>query len=226
MIKRSKILVVEDEADIREFILLHLKREGHDAVGVDNGEEGFLKLETGGFDLAILDWMLPGVSGLELCRKIRGKLPILMLTARAEIPDIVMGLESGADDYVVKPFDIPVLLARVGALLRRSSLVKSNEAPKRYQIGELALDLESHSAACEGQELDLTPSEFKVLSALMKNQGRVLTRENLIQLVQGEGVTVGDRTVDTHVFGLRKKLGPCSEIVETIRGVGYRIRSK
>jgi two-component system phosphate regulon response regulator PhoB len=136
----------------------------------------------------------------------------------------VIGLEMGADDYITKPFDIPVFLARVRALIRRSQ-VSADGPATRFQCGELVLDVEEHRVSCGKEELDLTPSEFKLLAALMSNQGRVLSRERLIDLVQGQGVAVVDRAIDTHVFGLRKKLGACSEVVETIRGVGYRVRS-
>jgi two-component system phosphate regulon response regulator PhoB len=175
--------------------------------------------------------MLPGVSGLDLCKKIRSdqsaagaQVPVLMVTARAHPSDIVVGLEVGADDYLTKPFDLPVFLARVRALLRRAS--PQQEASARgFEVGELALDLESYQVTCGKKELQLTPSEFKLLVALVRNRGRVLTRERLIDLVQGEGVTVVDRAIDTHVFGLRKKMGKCADIIETIRGVGYRIRT-
>ena len=143
-----------------------------------------------------------------------------MVTARAHASDIVLGLELGADDYLTKPFEIPVFLARVHALLRRA-VTSPETAGRRFSVGQLAVDVESHEGTCGGKEVPLTPSEFKLLVALMNNQGRVLTRERLIDLVQGEGVSVIDRAIDTHVFGLRKKLGKCSEVVETIRGVGY-----
>lgn len=232
-VEGSKVLIVEDEKDISELMSLHLKREGHDVVVVDNGEEALRNLDAApGYKLLVLDWMLPGLSGLELCKKIRGRtpdespkaeLPILMVTARAHTSDIVLGLEMGADDYLTKPFEIPIFLARVRALLRRSS-PEGTAVSKTLTVGELCVDLEAYHVTCGKKEVQLTPSEFKLLVALLKSQGRVLTREMLIDMVQGEGVTVVDRAIDTHVFGLRKKLGKCSDLVETIRGVGYRIR--
>jgi two-component system phosphate regulon response regulator PhoB len=177
--------------------------------------------------------MLPGVSGLDLCKKWRAgqdtyasKVPIFMVTARAHTSDIVLGLEMGADDYITKPFELPLFLARVRALLRRASLTQGKVAENKVNIGDLTIDTTTYQVTCGKKDIQLTPSEFKLLSSLMKNRGRVLTRERLIDLVQGEGVTVVDRTIDTHVFGLRKKLGKCSDVVETIRGVGYRVKSE
>lgn len=227
----SRVLIVEDEKDIADLMSLHLRREGHEVTSVDNGEEAIRMLGASpeAYALLVLDWMLPGLSGLELCKKIRAEksspgVPILMVTARAHTSDIVLGLEMGADDYLTKPFELPVFLARVRALLRRGSPASDAEA-RQYSAGELVLDLDAYRVTCGKKELQLTPSEFKLLVALLKSQGRVLTRERLIDMVQGEGVTVVDRAIDTHVFGLRKKLGKCADVVETIRGVGYRVRT-
>lgn len=226
----SKVLIVEDEKEIADLMALHLKRDGHEITVTENGEEALRLMDKESFQLLILDWMLPGVSGLDLCKKIRNdpsapaaQVPVLMVTARAHPSDIVVGLEVGADDYLTKPFDLPVFLARVRALLRRAS-PQQEAGARSFEVGELALDLESYQVTCGKKELQLTPSEFKLLVALVRNRGRVLTRERLIDLVQGEGVTVVDRAIDTHVFGLRKKMGKCADIIETIRGVGYRIR--
>ncbi len=228
--KMPRVLIVEDEKDISELMSLHLKRDGHEVATVDNGEEALKLLERNAYQLLVLDWMLPGTPGLEICKKIRAEkdansqLPILMVTARAHTSDIVLGLEIGADDYLTKPFEIPVFMARVRALLRRQSSASSPE--KVFTVGELVVDSETYKATCGKKDVQLTPSEFKLLLALLQSQGRVLTRERLIDLVQGEGVTVIDRAIDTHVFGLRKKLGKCADVVETIRGVGYRIRNE
>ncbi len=225
MIKKSKILVIEDEKDVKDLITLHLRREGHDVVAVENGEEGLTLLQNqNSFDLVVLDWMLPGVSGLDICKKVSGQVPILMVTARADSADIVLGLEMGADDFVTKPFEIPIFLARVRAILRRAQSPNSQTQDSGVlQVDQLRIDLEAHQAFCGQEEVILTPSEFKLLTALLKNQGRVLSREKLIELVQGQGVAVVDRAIDTHVFGLRKKLGACAATIETIRGVGYRV---
>lgn len=230
MNSNQRILVVEDERDIADLMLLHLKREGYETDWVEDGEAALKKILQKEYQLLIVDWMLPGVTGLELSKKIRaeGKIPpsvpILMVTARAQSADIVVGLEVGADDYLTKPFDISVFTARVRALLRRSTYSKE-EQDGRLQVGPLIVDTEKHEVLCEGAATTLTPSEFKLLHALMRNRGRVLTRERLIDLVQGEGVNVIDRAIDTHVFGLRKKLGNCGALVETIRGVGYRVNT-
>lgn len=225
----QKVLVVEDEKDIAELMALHLKREGIEVDCVDNGEQVLSLMKEKAYSLIILDWMLPGVSGLDICKKIRAEnstnkeIPVLLVTARAQTTDIVLGLEMGADDYITKPFELPVFLARVRALLRRSVRSQTTENDLRIQIGALVLDSERHEVLCNEMRTELTPSEFKLLHAMMKNRGRVLTRERLIELVQGEGVTVIDRAIDTHIFGLRKKLGDCANLVETIRGVGYRV---
>lgn len=235
----KKVLVVEDEQDVRDLMTLHLKREGLEVTAVENGEDALswiLGERAGKFDLLVLDWMLPGLSGLEICRKLRtskgigSMLPILMVTARADTTDVILGLEVGADDYITKPFELPVFLARVRALLRRSerSLEPMASAPSNGTIIEvegLRVLLDAYEVYCSGELVQLTPSEFKLLTALLENRGRVLSRDRLISLVQGQGVIVGDRTVDTHVFGLRKKLGNCSEVIETIRGVGYRVKA-
>ena len=226
---RAKILLVEDEPDIRSLMQLHLKREGFEVTEAPDGDEALRKIHQGGWSLYVFDWMLPGMSGIDLVRALReakDRAPVLMVTAKVEPADIVLGLESGADDYVTKPFEVAVFLARVKALLRRSGNA-DQPAPSsgELRLGELRLKTLSHEVYSGSEQVHLTPSEFKLLEALLKNQDKVLTRNQLIDLVQGEGVSVVDRTVDTHVFGLRKKLGSCGELIETVRGVGYRVRT-
>jgi two-component system, OmpR family, phosphate regulon response regulator PhoB len=236
---RERVLVVEDEDEIRELIALHLRREGLIVDSVASAEEAFQLIEKNNYTLYALDWMLPGASGVEITKRLRANSgqstgsvtepAILMITARAESADIVAGLEAGADDYLTKPFEPSVLLARVRALLRRAqrsaSLASgaSTSTDEIVRIGGLSLDPGTYEVKCCDDPIQLTPSEFKLLMALATSRGRVLTREGLIQQVQGDGVSVVGRTVDTHVFGLRKKLGDCADIIETIRGVGYRV---
>jgi two-component system, OmpR family, phosphate regulon response regulator PhoB len=229
----DRILVVEDEIEIRQLILLHLRRAGVQADSAGSAEEAFEFLRKNSYSLLILDWMLPGGSGIDIAKEVRRRSEwsnsaILMLTARAETADIVAGLEAGADDYLTKPFEAPVFLARVKALLRRHGRIANGEAsdePQVLQVGQLRVCQETFAATCSETPLQLTASEFKLLVALMQSQGRVLTRESLISQVQGENIAVVGRTVDTHVFALRKKLGACSEVIETVRGIGYRVRS-
>lgn len=232
-VDRNRVLVVEDEDEIRELIALHIKRDGFQVDTVANAEDAMNRLaERNDYSLLVLDWMLPGVNGVELAKRLRGNasradLAILMVTARAEPDDIVLGLEAGADDYLTKPFEPTVLTARVRALFRRNRRSQPVEKENGFQvvrIGGLALYPETYEVKCNEQPIQLTPSEFKLLIALAQSRGRVLTRDSLIEQVQGEGVSVVGRTVDTHVFGLRKKLGDCADVIETVRGVGYRVK--
>jgi two-component system phosphate regulon response regulator PhoB len=236
----TRILVVEDEQDIQDLLVLHLKREGFEVTACADGVSAWQHLNQGQFAVVLLDWMLPGgLSGIEIARQLREKrkgdpISILMLTARVADADIVAGLEAGADDYVSKPFEMPVLLARVRALIRRSRWMLEGtqeskpvdaepKALEKIKIGELELGVDSHEVKFRNRLLDLTPYEFKLLHTLMRNAGKVLTRDKLIDQIQGSGVSVVDRAIDTHVFGLRKKLGSAADYVETVRGVGYRV---
>lgn len=232
----AQILVVEDETEIRELISLLLLRQGHRVQQCSSAFEA-QKLTHNSFDLIILDWMMPQMSGLELLKNLSSdknfKTPVLMVTAKSEPADIVNGLESGADDYISKPFEPSIFLARVKALLRRSRLEKMSVSTANknsldealIHLGDLSVNLATYEVKCQGQLVHLTPSEFKILAQMAQNQGRVLTRDGLVEVVQGEGISVTGRTIDTHVFGLRKKMGPCGELIETIRGVGYRVKS-
>jgi two-component system phosphate regulon response regulator PhoB len=232
---RKKVLVVEDEGEIRQLIVLHLRREGFEVDEMDDGEQARQALTTKAYDLVILDWMLPSLSGLELCRWLRKRsathttTPVLFVTAKTEPEHVATGLDAGADDYVSKPFDTLVLMARVNALLRRQDWLREqagvpNAAEQTLSLGELVLNTQSFEVTLMGQKLDLTRSEFRLLETLLRNQGKVLSRESLIGEIQGENVNVVGRTVDTHVFGLRKKLGSYADTIETIRGIGYRVR--
>lgn len=232
VLPREKVLVVEDEQDVRELIVLQLQRDGYLVESSSSGEQAVQLLQQNKYDLVLLDWMLPGVNGLEITRIIRNrtqqpKVPVLMVTARADSGDIISGLEAGADDYVTKPFDTSILMARVRSLLRRARIQEEEiSRPKnKLVVGGLELDLEAHQVKCDGVSVHLTPSEFKLLHTLVSSAGKVLTREALINEVQGSGVSVVDRAIDTHVFGLRKKLGTCADLIETIRGIGYRVKN-
>lgn len=238
----ERILVVEDETEIRELIVLHLERAGFEVSAAGSAEEGEALLEQHSFALVVLDWMLPGRHGPQFAKILRNNLDtinlsILMVTAKAAPDDIVAGLEAGADDYLSKPFEPSVLIARVKALLRRHPRGESVVAPKReaksaaiikdaeVRLGGLTMNPETYDVKCGEDPISLTPSEFKLLLALAHNKGRVLTRNSLIDQIQGEGVSVVGRTVDTHVFGLRKKLGACADVIETVRGIGYRVKA-
>ena len=224
-----RVLVVEDEQEIRELMALHLLRQGYRVTECGSAEEAMAELDKGSFQLFVLDWMLPGMSGVDFVEKIKAKVPkssILMVTAMAEPHDIVAGLERGADDYVTKPFNPSVFLARVKALIRRSQeeMAPAIAAGSEVKVSGLKMNFKTYEVSYQGEALHLTPSEFKLLGALVQNQGCVLTREQLIESIQGEGINVVGRTIDTHVFGLRKKLGGFGDQIETIRGVGYRVK--
>lgn len=228
----GKVLIIEDESDIRELMSLHLKRQGYEVSSCGEGEEAQKRILSESFDLLLVDWMLPRLSGPKLIEWLRadGKTtPVLMVTAKSEPTDIVAGLEAGADDYITKPFELDVFLARVKALMRRAQSLKLKKADEsanhsKLIFSDLEIDLSAYRVIRGKTELSLTPSEFKLLVALAQNQGKVLTREQLIDLVQGEDVIVVDRAVDTHVFGLRKKMGKSGDWIETVRGVGYRLK--
>ena len=229
---RKRVLVVEDESEIRQLIVLHLKREGFAVHEAADGEAGRQALLAEKFDLAVFDWMIPSFSGLELTRWMRKRpeyrqTPILFVTAKTEPEHIATGLDAGADDYLTKPFDTLVLMARVNALLRRQEWLASKDegtANEVLVVGDLSLNPSTYEVTLSGQPLELTRSEFRLLESLLMNQGKVCSRESLIERIQGEGVNVVGRTVDTHVFGLRKKLGHFADSIETVRGVGYRVR--
>lgn len=230
----AQILLLEDESEIRDLIRLHLKRDDHNVVEVSSVEEAEPVLRGGGFDLAVIDWMLPGgMSGLGFVRHLHhaskaDRPATLMVTAKSEPGDIIEALESGADDYLTKPFDPGVLMARVRALLRRQrNLSEDSKTPASGAViraGDLEMNMETFEVTCDGSPLALTISEFKLLAALIHNRGRVLTRAMLVTEIQGEGISVVGRTIDTHVFGLRRKLGASGDLIETVRGVGYRIK--
>jgi DNA-binding response OmpR family regulator len=223
------VLVVEDEVQLCELIREQFVTAGHGVTVVHDGLLALQALETQPADLVILDWMLPGLDGLEVCRRIRAHsiTPILMLTARAEEIDRVLGLEVGADDYLTKPFSMRELLARARALLRRVSLMNERNAASQNQglleLGELRIDVAGRAACVSGEALDLTPKEFDLLHVLAAQPGRAYSREFLLQRIWGVEYDGFDRTVDTHVVRLRRKLGSLGDRVVTVWGVGYKL---
>ena len=225
MKQRDRILVVEDDSDISGLLQYNLMQEGFDVRQVSRGDLVPRAVDEYQPALLLLDLMLPGMSGLEVCRVIRKNpgtknIPIVMLTARGEESDRIMGLELGADDYMSKPFSMGELIARVRALLRRSeSQVKVSQVVK---AGPVVLDSERHSVTCAGEPVTLTLAEFKLVRALARNPGRVQTRDQLLDQITGGEAVVIDRNVDVHIRSVRKKLGLHASIIETVRGVGYR----
>ncbi len=229
---RQRVLVVDDEEHILELIKFNLDKNGFEVVTCDNGEEAINLLENDLFDLVILDLMLPGIDGIEVCkyvRKIEGleKLPIIMLTARSEETDRVLGLELGADDYMVKPFSVRELVARIRAVLRRSEDKKENTY-KILKVNDLTIDTEKHEVKVKGKILELTLKEFELLKILIVNRGKVLSRNFLLDEVWGYDFFGETRTVDVHIRHLRKKIGDSDEsavdYISTIRGRGYKIK--
>ncbi len=230
----AKILLIEDALDLAGVVRRELEADGHQVRYAANGPDGWQLFQSQAPDLVILDWMLPGMDGLEILRRIRksSAVPVLMLTARGEETDRVVGLELGADDYVTKPFGVRELVARVHALLRRMEHVQEvmaadragSEASAGYAEGALTLDPEARLARLDGHVIDLTRTEFDLLHLLLRNPGRAFSRSYLLDTVWGENYVAGDRSVDNAVLRLRKKLGRLEDCVETVWGVGYRLR--
>jgi DNA-binding response OmpR family regulator len=227
----ATILVAEDERDLNNLVRRHLEEEGHRVLQAFDGPSALAAATREGPELVVLDWMLPRLDGLEVCRRVRREsaVPILMLTARSAEVDRVVGLEVGADDYLTKPFGIRELLARVRALLRRVELDREagggaspSAPPLLLEAGGLRVDLAAHAARVDGRAVELTPKEFDLLALLVRNPGRAFGREYLMAKVWGYDAEGSDRTVDTHVLRLRKKLGPHGDRIETVWGVGYR----
>jgi two-component system phosphate regulon response regulator PhoB len=223
----AKILIVEDEEALALLLRYNLEAEGYSVESVTRGDAADERLKERLPDLVILDWMLPGLSGIELCRRLRARretraLPIIMLTARGEESERVRGLSTGADDYVVKPFSVPELTARVRALLRRRRPERITEI---LSYGELEIDRERRRVSRAGRPIDLGPTEYRLLEFLMERPGRVLSREQLIDAVWGNGVYIDERTVDVHVGRLRKALNRGHDVdpIRTVRGAGYAL---
>jgi two-component system response regulator RegX3 len=227
----AKILVVDDEDSILEFVSFNLEKEGYEVACAKNGDEALEAAADEEFDLVILDIMLPGADGFEVCRKIRAssEVPVLFLSARDTELDKVVGLEIGGDDYLAKPFGIRELQARVKALLRRSSGSRTGgDAPgERLEVRDFVLDETAHTAEYRGRSMDLTPREFELLACLMRHDGQVLSREQLLRQAWGWEYVVETKTVDTHIKRLRDKLEAVDaspDLIETVRGYGYRLK--
>jgi two-component system phosphate regulon response regulator PhoB len=222
----QRILVVDDEPDLLELVRVNLSQAGFEVETAETGRQALERARRATPDLLILDLMLPDLSGTEVCRHLRadpslGEIPIIMLTARADEVDRVVGLEIGADDYVTKPFSPRELTLRVRAVLRRRQPTSSTGS-QVLERAELRLDPERHRCFVEQNEIELTAKEFALLHGLMMRPGRVMTREQLLDDVWGTDIAVTTRTIDTHLKRLREKLGPASHLIETVRGVGYR----
>jgi two-component system phosphate regulon response regulator PhoB len=221
----ATILIVEDETDLSELMRYNLEAEGFRVMGAESGDEAVERIRDGVPDLILLDWMLPGLSGIELSRRWRSReetarTPIIMITARGEEEERVRGLATGADDYVVKPFSMPELVARIQALLRRAN---PQLVTNTLKAGDLELDRQSHRVRRAGRDLHLGPTEYRLLEYLMRHPGRVYTREQLLDGVWGNDVYVDERTVDVHVGRLRKAInrGREPDPIRTVRGAGY-----
>lgn len=226
---KKTILVVEDEEDILALIHFNLIKGGYNAECASDGEEALTLIAAKRPDLILLDLMLPGIDGLEICRRLRSvdsatEIPIIMLTACGEEEDVVRGLELGADDYITKPFSIKVLLARVQAVLRHRSTLQPETEDEELIRGDLRIHPGRNLVQVDGKTVELTFTEFKVLEALARKPGWVFTRYQIVNSVRGEDYAVTDRAVDVQIAGLRKKLESCGHYIETVRGVGYRFQ--
>jgi two-component system, OmpR family, alkaline phosphatase synthesis response regulator PhoP len=232
---KAHILIVEDEADIQQLVSYNLIKAGFNVTCADNGEEALNSLELEDIDCILLDLMLPGMSGVEVCSEVKrggakkhALIPIIMLTAKGEEEDVVAGLECGADDYITKPFSPKVLIARLKAVLRRSVSKEREQADKTgtsIVIGDLAINKGKHEVRCSGQELQLTATEFGILALLAEKPGWVFTRQQIIDSVRGYDFLITPRAIDVQIFGLRKKMGDSGKMIETVRGIGYRFKN-
>jgi DNA-binding response OmpR family regulator len=226
-VKPGKIVIIEDESDILEVIAYNLKREGYEVYESRDGEDGLLLIEKHAPDLVILDLMLPTIGGIELCSKLKSDMvtrdiPIVMVTAKGEESDIVLGLGVGADDYVTKPFSPKELVARVKAVLRRGKLKDETGRQDRIEVGGLVIDLGRYEVRVDDKPVPFTATELRLLHYLASHQGRVSTREHLLNRVIGDNAIVIDRNIDVHIRSIRKKIGSYRDYIETVRGVGYR----
>ena len=225
----SKILIVEDEPDIVELLAYNLHQEGFETTTAFNGEDALRHVNTRPPDLILLDLLLPGVDGLEICRMLKRNpttedIPVIILTAKGEKTDRIVGLELGADDYITKPFSPREVVLRIRAVQRRMEEARTSTAAKQLRIHDLVINLDNHQVLNRRQEVDLTATEFKLLTLLVGTPRRVFTRDLLMNKLWGDNYFAVDRTVDTHISRLRRKLHQLSDAIETVRGVGYRFK--
>jgi len=223
------ILVVDDEVDILELVCYNLEESGYHTIRVETGEEAIEQVRKTHPDLIILDLMLPGINGLEVCRILKndqstGGIPIIMLTARGEESDIVTGLELGADDYITKPFSPRVLLARINAVIRRPRSIGQDKRKETLTYENISISPGRRQVRVDDTKIELTFTEFEILHLLLRHPGWVFTRNQIVDQVRGDNYPVTDRSVDFQIVGLRKKLGDAGDLIETVRGVGYRIK--
>lgn len=223
---RFRVLVVEDEPALLEILTWNLQNEGYEVITASDGQQGLIKAQTTLPDLVVLDLMLPVVDGLTVCRQLRAdartrSIRVLMLTARSEEVDEIVGFNMGADDYVAKPFKVKPLLSRIKALLRRPSVEPGSQ--DSIAVHGIEIDRSSHTVRVDGVEVELTPTEFKLLLALARQPGRAYSRMDLLDLCRGEDANALERTIDVHIRALRLKLGDKADVISTVRGVGYRM---
>lgn len=227
--EKATILVVEDEEDILELVRYNLAKEGYQVKTAQSGEQALQFVESEVPDLVLLDLMLPGVDGIEVCRWIKSDsaarhIPVIMLTAKSEETDIVVGLELGADDYITKPFSPRVLLARVKAVLRRRGIQNLGDQAKTIRCGNLVIYPDRFEVRVEGQQIELTATEFRILLLLFRHPGLAFSRYQIVDAARGDDYPVTDRSVDVHIASLRRKLGSSGHLIETVRGVGYKLK--
>jgi len=225
---KKKIFVVEDEEDLLELLTFNLSREGFEVNSAQDGEEAARAIPRALPDLILLDLMLPGLDGLEVCRALKKNsktagIPIVMVTAKGEESDIVAGLELGADDYITKPFSMKILIARLRALLRRKE-ERAVDKDALIRIHDIVIDPGRHEVLVRGQKVEFTHTELRILHFLAGRPGWVMTRQQIVDAVRGDDYAVTDRSVDVQMVGIRKKLGDCADCIETVRGVGYRFK--
>ncbi len=226
---KQRILVVEDEHSLLEILVYNLQAEGYDVITATDGHQGLMKAQTTLPDLMVLDLMLPGMDGLTVCRQLRASprtknIRVLMLTAKSEEVDEIVGFNMGADDYVAKPFKVKPLLSRIKALLRRQSVEVSNN--DMLEIHGIEIDRINHTVKCDGKELELTPTEFRLLWTLARQPGRTYSRLELLDLARGEDANALERTIDVHIRALRMKLDAKGDVISTVRGIGYRMATE